>query len=175
MERSVGADAHAHHDIPDEVAQHAEGHRITAYVALGRGEGQGAERDQAQLAVDDRCSSVRQYEFDSFACFVYSIRHRRYETAYIERNVRGYYPVETQDIPGQEAKAFRWCWKARMASLQERVCVQRLSRAHDFEDAVSAASRVAASACVHEFRCHAAAPVVDGGWWRNMRRRVFGN
>jgi len=33
------------------------------------------------------------YEFDSFRVFVWSMRHHRYETAYIERNVVGYYPV----------------------------------------------------------------------------------
>ena len=34
------------------------------------------------------------YDFDSFRVFVWSLRHHRYETAYIERNVVGHYPVE---------------------------------------------------------------------------------
>jgi hypothetical protein len=33
------------------------------------------------------------YEFDSFRVFVWSHKHRRYETAYIERNVVGHFPI----------------------------------------------------------------------------------
>ncbi len=37
---------------------------------------------------------------------MWSGKKRRYETAYIERNVKGYYPVETLDSEGQDEKAF---------------------------------------------------------------------
>ena len=39
-------------------------------------------------------SSLKPYEFDSFRVFIWSLRRHRYETAYIERKVVGYYPVE---------------------------------------------------------------------------------
>jgi hypothetical protein len=78
--------------IPDEVAQYAEGHRITSYFPLG------------QVHDDDAVKSNwlwttivkggQPYEFDSFRVFVWSLRHHRYETAYIERNVVGHYPVQ---------------------------------------------------------------------------------
>jgi hypothetical protein len=46
------------------------------------------------------------YEFDSFRVFVWSSKRHHYETAYIERNVKGHYPVETEDRPGEDEKAF---------------------------------------------------------------------
>jgi hypothetical protein len=41
------------------------------------------------------------YEFDGFRFFVWSLRHHRYETAYIERKVVGYYPVTATKGTGQ--------------------------------------------------------------------------
>ncbi|HLH41927.1 MAG TPA: SH3 domain-containing protein [Bryobacteraceae bacterium] len=91
--------------IPDEVAQYAEGHRITAYLPLG--EVTDAERNQTKQNWLWTTASFKQepYEFDSFRVFVFSVKHHRYETAYIERNVQGYYPVEAVSLPGGE-KAF---------------------------------------------------------------------
>ena len=51
-------------------------------------------------------AGLRPYDFDSFRVFVWSSKRHHYETAYIERNVKGYYPVETVTLPGQEEKAF---------------------------------------------------------------------
>ncbi len=91
--------------IPDEVAQYAEGHRITAYLPLG------AVKDKEKSETKPNwiwttASAGESYEFDSFRVFVWSLKHHRYETAYIERNVKGYFPVETQDLPGQDEKSF---------------------------------------------------------------------
>ena len=38
--------------IPDEVAQYAEGHRITAYLPLGEVKEKGKDTVETQLAVD---------------------------------------------------------------------------------------------------------------------------
>jgi hypothetical protein len=38
--------------------------------------------------------------------FVWSSKRHHYETAYIERNLKGHYPVEAESLPGQDAKAF---------------------------------------------------------------------
>jgi hypothetical protein len=78
--------------IPDEVAQYAEGHRITSYFVLGQ------VRDRDTVKNNWLWTTITKggepYEFDSFRVFVWSLKHHRYETAYIERNIVGYYPVQ---------------------------------------------------------------------------------
>jgi hypothetical protein len=84
--------------IPDEVAQYAEGHRITSYLSLGE------VRDGDQVKHNWLWTTITRgqepYEFDSFRVFVWSTRRHRYETAYIERNLRGYYPVSVEKPGG---------------------------------------------------------------------------
>jgi SH3-like domain-containing protein len=92
--------------IPDEVAQYAEGHRITSYFSLG------GVKDGDEVKHNWVWTTIRKgwepYEFDSFRVFVWSRRRHRYETAYIERNLKGFYPVEVQLVeatPGENATA----------------------------------------------------------------------
>ncbi|MDR3701032.1 MAG: SH3 domain-containing protein [Candidatus Sulfopaludibacter sp.] len=82
--------------IPDEVAQYAEGHRIVSYFSL------------ATVQVDGETKSTwlwttiggggQPYDFDSFRVFVWSLRHRRYETAYVQHTVEGYQPVLVKEV-----------------------------------------------------------------------------
>jgi hypothetical protein len=92
--------------IPDEVAQYAEGHRITAYLPLDAVEDKQRNETKQNWLWTTATFKQLPYEFDSFRVFVWSIKHHRYETAYIERNVKGYYPVEPVSLPGQTEKAF---------------------------------------------------------------------
>ncbi len=92
--------------IPDEVAQYAEGHRITSYLPLGDVKDKDKGTTQHNWLWTTIGSGQFPYEFDSFRVFVWSTKRHRYETAYIERNVEGYYPVETQDLPGEDEKSF---------------------------------------------------------------------
>jgi hypothetical protein len=82
--------------IPDEVAQYAEGHRIVSYFSLGEVRA-GGEKKTTWLwtTIGD---GTQPYDFDSFRVFVWSQRHRHYETAYIERNLKGYAPVLLQEV-----------------------------------------------------------------------------
>jgi hypothetical protein len=77
--------------IPDDVAQYAEGHRITSYFPMGK------VQDEDQVKYNYLWTTVRSgtenYEFDSWRFFIWSKRHHRYETAYIQRDVVGHYPV----------------------------------------------------------------------------------
>lgn len=79
--------------IPDEVAQYAEGHRITSYFSLGearREEGEPVKHHWLWTTISQRYQS---YQFDSLRVFIYNVSRKRYETAHIERNLRGYFPV----------------------------------------------------------------------------------
>lgn len=82
--------------IPDEVAQYAEGHRIVSYFSLGKID-DGDERKDIWLWTTIS-NGVHSYDFDSFRVFVWSIRHHRFETAHIERNLQGHAPVLLGDV-----------------------------------------------------------------------------
>ena len=86
--------------VPDDVAQYAEGKRITAYLALGDvRDGDEVKHNWLWTTAD---SSLKTAEFDSFRVFVWSKSRHRYETAFIERNVTGFYPVELADVNAGE-------------------------------------------------------------------------
>jgi hypothetical protein len=78
--------------IPDEVAQYSEGARITSYFALG--DVPDGDQTKHHWIWTTIRGNAQPYHFDSFRIFIYMLRRHRYETAYIERNVEGYYPVE---------------------------------------------------------------------------------
>jgi SH3-like domain-containing protein len=82
--------------IPDEVAQYAEGHRITAYLALGEVKDKQGQSKHNWLWTTSSAGQ-HPFEYDSFRVFVWSTKRHHYETAYIERNVQGFYPVEAQE------------------------------------------------------------------------------
>ena len=82
--------------IPDEVAQYAEGKRIVSYFPLG------------QIQDDDKKKNIwlwttttdskQPWDFNSFRVFVWSLKRHRYETGYIERNIKGYSPVLLKEV-----------------------------------------------------------------------------
>jgi hypothetical protein len=82
--------------IPDEVAQYAEGRRICSYFPLGE------TRDGDKLKQSWLWTTVEKglepHDFDSFRVFVWSLRRHRYETAHIERNLKGFFPVLTHTV-----------------------------------------------------------------------------
>ncbi len=89
-------------NIPDEVAQYSEGHRITSYFATA------GVSDGGQVKHNWLWTTIGEghvpYEFDSFRYFVWSLRHHRYETAHVESNLRGYYPVEVHPVQASAGK-----------------------------------------------------------------------
>jgi hypothetical protein len=114
--------------IPDEVAQYAEGHRIVSYFSLGTIRDDDRQKDiWLWTTVGDGPHS---YDFDSFRVFTWSLRHHRYETAYIERNLAGFQPVLLQQVDfaptGRSARA----GKAASAGAPEKlpgfsICIQK--------------------------------------------------
>lgn len=86
--------------IPDDVAQYAEGHRITSYFPLGD-----VTDDEGQVKHNWLWTTIgkgpQNYEFDSFRFFIWSKHHHRYETAFVQRDVVGHYPVEVSTSGAQ--------------------------------------------------------------------------
>ncbi|HEX4137165.1 MAG TPA: SH3 domain-containing protein [Bryobacteraceae bacterium] len=80
--------------IPDEVAQYAEGHRITSYFSVGKIQDGDIKKDIWLWTTAD--SLGEDYDFDSYRVFTWSLRHHRYETAYIQRRERGFFPVQAK-------------------------------------------------------------------------------
>jgi hypothetical protein len=94
-------------NIPDEVAQYSEGHRITSYFATGQVNDNGQIRHHWLWTTI--ANNRQPYEFDSFRYFIWNLRKHRYETAYVERNLKGYFPVEVRPVQvtaGQKTDTF---------------------------------------------------------------------
>lgn len=77
--------------IPDEVAQYAEGHRITSYFSLGKVRDGEAQKDIWLWTTSDTLGE--DHDFDGYRVFTWSLRRHRYETAFIQRRERGFFPV----------------------------------------------------------------------------------
>lgn len=77
--------------IPDEVAQYAEGHRIMSYFSLGSVQ-DGDQRKDTWLWTT-AVGLGEDHDFDGYRIFSWNLRRHRYETTYIQRRERGYFPV----------------------------------------------------------------------------------
>jgi hypothetical protein len=79
--------------IPDEVAQYAEGKRITSYFSLGEvhDEENGLKHDWLWTTMNGIRTDC---DFDAFRVFIWNRRRHRYETAYHQGKLLGRYPVE---------------------------------------------------------------------------------
>lgn len=95
--------------IPDEVAQYAEGRRIVSYFSLGSVRDGDVEKNIWLWTTIGAGEHV--YDFDNFRVFIWSLRHHRYETSYIERNIAGFGPVtlETVTFSGAPYPGFSIC------------------------------------------------------------------
>lgn len=81
--------------IPDEVAQYAEGHRITSYFSLGKVPDGDTKKDIWLWTTSDQLGE--DHDFDGYRVFTWSLRHHRYETAFIQRRERGFFPVMAKE------------------------------------------------------------------------------
>lgn len=78
-------------EIPDEVAQYAERARIAAYFQVGTVRGRDGDKPVWLWAAQSQRNA--DFDFDSLRIFVWNARRHRYETAFIERNLKGWLPV----------------------------------------------------------------------------------
>lgn len=87
--------------IPDEVAQYAEGKRITSYFDLGsvQDEEKGLKHDWLWTTA----SEEENCDFDAWRVFIWNRRRHRYETSYRQRDLEGYFPVH---VDSADSNAF---------------------------------------------------------------------
>jgi hypothetical protein len=91
--------------IPDEVAQYAEGHRITSYFQLGavNDEEKGKKYNWLWTTMSDQ----ERYDFDAWRVFTWNRRRHRYETSHRQHDVEGYFPVQVEPAdPGVIGRRF---------------------------------------------------------------------
>jgi hypothetical protein len=77
-------------EIPDEVAQYAAGHYIMAYRPLG----ESAEPGKMNWLWATSTRGREPFDYDSIRVFTYNTKRQGYDTAYIERGIEGFYPLD---------------------------------------------------------------------------------
>ena len=87
-------------DIPLEVAQYAEGQRIMGYFVLNTVQDQDKQVAQYLVLLNEPKDGLP-WDYNQIRIFTWNRARHRYETAYRERNLEGYFPVKTghQDFP----------------------------------------------------------------------------
>ena len=81
-------------DIPIEVAQYAEGQRIMGYFVLNTVQ-DGDKQVPQYLVLLNEPKDGLPWDFNQIRIFTWGRVRHRYETAYRERNLEGYFPVKT--------------------------------------------------------------------------------
>jgi Bacterial SH3 domain/GW (Gly-Tryp) dipeptide domain len=81
-------------DIPLEVAQYAEGQRITGYFVLDTVPDQDKQVPQYLVLLNEPKDGIP-WDYNQIRVFTWNRARHRYETAYREHNLEGYFPVST--------------------------------------------------------------------------------
>jgi len=88
-------------DVPDEVAQYAEGQRIVAAYLLRKvADPESNFPDKLApeyVTVVNPYADGLPYDFNQVRVFTWNVRKHRYETAFRQRNLQGYLPVTVEN------------------------------------------------------------------------------
>lgn len=164
--------------IPDEVAQYAEGKRITSYFDLGAVADE--EKGEKHNWLWTTSSSPEPYDFDSWRVFLWNRRHHRYETSFRQRDLEGYFPVSV-DAPDANAfgRAFHIVTKDDDGKFRRRSYLFDGTRVHltateYWQPGVQKENKPAASDT-----SKLASKDTHPGWlsrqWHDLRRRLSGS
>lgn len=82
-------------EVPLEVAQYAEGQRIMGAYVLNKVEDSEKGQVSQYLVVLNEPKDGTPFDFNQIRVFSWNRARHRYETAYRERNIVGYFPVKT--------------------------------------------------------------------------------
>ncbi len=163
--------------IPDEVAQYAEGKRITSYFDLGtvNDEEKGVKHHWLWTTI----SGHAPYDYDAWRVFLWNRRRHRYETSYRLRDLEGYFPVRVDPAdPNVFGRTFHLITKDEDGKLRARTYVFDTMRVHliNTEDYSAASSQKGANA-IDMAKLQARKP--QPNWfsrnWRALKKRVTGS
>jgi len=79
-------------DVPLDIAQYAEGQRIQAFFVLDEVQ-DGGKKVPEYLVLFSEPRDGNPYDYDQVRVFSWNVRRHRYETAYRERKLEGFFPV----------------------------------------------------------------------------------
>ncbi len=162
--------------IPDEVAQYAEGKRITSYFDLGSV--QDEEKGLKHNWLWTTASRLEPYDFDAWRVFLWNRHHHRYETSYRQRDLEGYFPVRV-DSPDAAAlgRTFELITKDDDGKFRRRAYMFDGTRVHltgtkDYQPGGGAKTGSAAGIDTNHLQAK-----TKHGWfnrhWNALKQRIF--
>ena len=165
--------------IPDEVAQYAEGRRITSYFDLGsiNDEEKGVKHNWLWTTL----SGPETYDFDAWRVFLWNRHRHRYETSYRVRDLEGYFPVRVDPPdPNVFGRTFHFITKDEDGKLRARTYVFDTMRVHlinteNYQPAATGSQTGASGIDVTKLQARKS----PGNWfsrhWQTLKQRVTGS
>ncbi len=96
-------------DAPDSLTRYAEGQRIVGAYVLTTVNDPEAPQDDKNVAEFVTVLSPYKagliYDFDQVRVFIWNVKKHRYETAFREKNIAGYLPVQVKPMQDPSSKA----------------------------------------------------------------------
>lgn len=96
-------------DAPESLTRYAEGQRIVGAYVLARVNDPEAPQDEKNVpefvTVLSPYKAGLTYDFDQVRVFIWNVKKHRYETAFREKNIAGYLPVEVKMMQDPGGKA----------------------------------------------------------------------
>lgn len=115
--------------IPDDVAQYAEGRRITSYFDLGtvNDEEKGVHHNWLWTTISHQAT----YDYDAWRVFLWNRHRHRYETSFRQRDLEGYFPVRVDPLdPNVFGRRFHLITKDDDGKFRSRTYIFDMSRVH---------------------------------------------
>ena len=165
--------------IPDEVAQYAEGKRITSYFDLGA-----VNDDEKGLKHNwlwTTASNVEPYDFDAWRVFLWNRRRHRYETSYRQRDVEGYFPVHVEPADSSASgRTFQLITKDDDGKFRRRTYFFDGTRVHltgteQYRPAESAPEATHGALNANNLPGKPPRESWIGRTWKSLKARVFGS